>query len=169
MKIRNFILMGLASLMMASSVQANFFSWKRDNERDEKRDEKNEWQNGLKNIIKNFRVPQRPEPKKQSVSKIWEHLCGNKEGNWNFERTRDADEFGDIMKKLRKICGDRPEIEEFCKKIIRENNVYHNGERYCPKPPSSAVPEPSTYGMIGAGALLGLVAMRRFKGKTVKK
>ena len=168
MKIRSLILVGLASLMMASSVQANFFSWKRDKERDEEREEKNERQNALKNILKNLRVPQQPETRKQSVSKIWEHLCGDKEDNWNFERQRDGDEFGDFLEKLRKICGDRPEVEEFCRKIIRENNVYHNGERYCPKPPSSAVPEPSTYGMIGAGALLGLVAMRRFKSKAVK-
>ncbi len=167
MKVTKLVLIGLASLMMASSVQANFFSWSRNDDNKEKI--KNTIQD-IFNKIKDQQPPQRiMAPKLPDLGDIWKKLCGDREGKWNFERERDQDHFGEIMKKFKKICGDRPDVNDFCEKIIRKENVYHNGERYCPRPPSGgAVPEPSTYGLIGAGALLGLVAMRRFKRKAPK-
>jgi hypothetical protein len=56
MKVTKLVLIGLASLMMASSVQANFFSWSRNDDNKEKI--KNTIQD-IFNKIKDQQPPQR--------------------------------------------------------------------------------------------------------------
>lgn len=160
MKIRNLLLLLLAFACLSSTANANFFSLLRQKIQDYK--ENTEWERPTRIRTINIRNnEQRPE-----WGQIWEKICGGENREWNFERPEECRRFDNYIEKFREICGDRREVENWCERIKEKVDWEPRYRCPPPRPPAgSAVPEPSTYGMIGAGALLGLIGFRRFKTK----
>jgi hypothetical protein len=174
MKTPRIITFLLALGFLASTAQANFWYLNRDNDWENKENHKDKDKDKDKNNWKHDRSDHENE-KPNRYDRIWSYLNGGEEKKWDFENTESHHEFGDLLEKLREICGSSEEVNKWCEAIKekQKHNYEYDYERsydYHPSQPSgSAVPEPSTYGMIGAGALVALIGLRRFKRKATQK
>ncbi|MCZ6673311.1 MAG: PEP-CTERM sorting domain-containing protein [Verrucomicrobia bacterium] len=143
--------------LLATSAQANFFGFHRGDYNWGDRDwGDRDWGNN-NNEGEN-------EYDHRGFEKVWNYLCGGEDREWNFGHEGEHERYGDLIEKFKEICGDSPEVNNWIE-LLKGKCDFERPEHHRPRPPRSAVPEPSTYGIMGACALLGLVAFRRFKIK----
>ncbi|MCB1124490.1 MAG: PEP-CTERM sorting domain-containing protein [Verrucomicrobiae bacterium] len=152
MKIQRVALLILTGSLLATTAHANFFKFSRQRNNDDDN--------------QRFRILNFQQNQEKNFGEIWKILCGGFEREWDCREENQRIEFENCMDRFREICKPSREFDDWCENIKEKCNYEPKDDR-CdpPRPPSSTVPEPSTYGLIGAGALIGLIGLRRFKKK----